>query len=95
MSRNLSLGEQQMLRADTVERAAKSLTRKQREGMVRIRDRGPYAWAAGQWRSGGAISRMFDRLISAGLVEGPPFKCTAFGLRVLASTEPLLAKDRT
>ena len=63
-----------------------NLTRAQIAGMRRIRDRGSMAWCEGG-RSGGAISRMFYRLVAAGLVSGPPYKITAKGRKALAALE--------
>lgn len=75
-----------LLAHDTARRTGNNvpkLTRAQREGMERIRDRGPNAWAGWGSRAGGAISRMFDRLAAEGLVEGPPYKVTARGHEAL------------
>jgi hypothetical protein len=84
MHRNLTPSEKSMLRQDTIERAAKELTRSQIDAMKRIRDRGPGGWCFGRGRAGGAVSRMFDRLCAAGLMKGPPFELTPFGEQVLA-----------
>lgn len=58
------------------------LTSKQRAGLIRIRDRGPTAWCNGG-RTGGAISRMFDRMAAAGLCTRPPHEITDEGRKAL------------
>ena len=69
-----------------------NLTRAQIAGMRRIRDHGSGAWYKGAGR-GDALSRalgcleLFDGLVAAGLVYGPPYKLTAKGLVALAALE--------
>lgn len=79
----LTPGQAAALRLDTVERTAGGLTRKQADGLRRVRDRGPYAWCEGRGRAGGAISRMFARMVPLGLVNSPPHEITVFGIKVL------------
>lgn len=73
------------LRLDTIERAAKALTYKHASAIRRVHELGPEAWCEGRGRAGGAVSRMFDRLVAAGLVKGPPYAATPFGIKVLES----------
>lgn len=57
-----------------------TITRAQRDALIRVRDRGPEAWAYGvKSRAGGATSRMFDRLVELGLVSKPPYEVTEAG----------------
>ncbi len=73
------------LRLDTIERAAKALTRTQLHGLQRLRDGRP--WDFGARRAGGSVSRMFDRMEFAGLCTGAPHRLTMFGRKVLAERE--------
>lgn len=59
------------------------LTRKQAEGLRRIRDLGPMAWCNGG-RAGGAISRMFDRMAADGLCTKAPHHITDKGREAVA-----------
>lgn len=59
------------------------LTRKQAEGLRRIRDLGPMAWCSGGCRAGGAIARMFDRMAEAGLCTPAPHYITNKGQEAL------------
>lgn len=79
---SLSPSQKIALRQSTVEHQAKTLTRRQIDGLRRIRDRGPEAWCDGG-RAGGATSRMFDRLTALGLCTRPPHAITTFGRNVL------------
>jgi len=83
MSTYCSPNTESALKFDTAQRAAKALTLTQADALRRVRDRGSSAWAAGKGRAGGAVSRMFDRLRKDGLVFGPPYEVSPFGLRVL------------
>ena len=87
MTKGLSPAQYAMLRHDTIERQAKSLTRTQKDGLQRVRDRGPMAWCAGLGRAGGAVSRMFDRLEVMGLVTRAPHNITEHGRKVLEAAE--------
>ena len=61
------------------------LTRAQHDGLIRIRDKGPMAWSSGvRGRSGGAISRMFDRMAELGLCTRAPHQITEAGRQALA-----------
>lgn len=62
---------------------AERLTKRQREALIRVRDRGPSAWCRGS-RAGGAVARMFDRLEEMGLVTKPPYQITAAGRAAVA-----------
>lgn len=57
----------------------KDLTKAQIDGLIRIRDRGPLAWCEWRGRAGGAVARMMDRLVAAGLLTGPPYEITKLG----------------
>jgi hypothetical protein len=83
MARALSQGAAITLRLDTIEHTAKSLTRTQIHGLIRIRDRGPLAWCHGLGRAGGAVSRMFERMVAQGLCTRAPHEITSFGRAVL------------
>jgi len=72
------------LRRDTIERQAKALTWAEIDGLVRVRDRGSLAWCEGHRRAGGAISRMFERMVTKGLVTDAPHEITEHGRHVLA-----------
>ncbi len=84
MSTYCSPNQEAALRMDTDRRTAKALTRTQADALRRVRDHGSDAWCKGFGRAGGAVSRMFDRLRHDGLVSGPPYIVTPYGLRVLA-----------
>lgn len=58
------------------------LTKKQAEGLRRIRDHGVYAWTTGN-RAGGATARMFDRMAEAGFCTPAPHKITDKGREAL------------
>lgn len=60
------------------------LTRTQIDALVRIRDRGPYAWCPGG-RAGGATSRMFERMAEIGLCSLPPIEITTLGRKILTA----------
>lgn len=51
--------------------------------LQRIHEYGPDAWATNRSRTGGAVSRMADRLMVAGLLTGPPFELTFAGRKAL------------
>lgn len=87
MSTYCSPNDESALKLDTAMRAAKCLTVTQADALRRVRDRGSLAWAAGKGRAGGAVSRMFDRMRTDGLVKGPPYAVTEFGIRVLEAYE--------
>jgi hypothetical protein len=87
MGHSLSAGQESALRLDTIERAAKALTRSQLAGLRRIRDGGPGEWCGGRGRAGGSIFRMFDQMAAAGLCTTAPHNLTAFGRKVLAERE--------
>src|ERR1017187_9502437 len=70
------------------ESTAINLSREQISGLRRIHDRGPGAWCDGQ-RVGGATASMFARLITLGLVEGPPYCPTRKGVDLLIRIERL------
>lgn len=55
------------------------------EALRRIRDGGAAAWADGKSRAGGAVSRLFDRMVSEGLCTKPPHTITERGTKWLAS----------
>lgn len=55
------------------------LTRTMADALQRVHDRGPAAWDEGRGRAGGAVSRMFDRMASFGLVSKPPYFLTEIG----------------
>ena len=63
------------------------LTRAQEEALVRVRDRGPYAWCAGVGRAGGAVARLFERLADQGLVSRAPHKITKAGRALVQHIE--------
>lgn len=63
------------------------LTLRQAEGLRRIRDSGPEAWAYGRNRAGGAVGRMFDAMSRAGLCTAPPHRITQRGRMLLADYE--------
>ena len=57
-------------------------------GLLRIRDRGPEAWCEGiRGRTGGAISRMFDRMGAMGLCTPAPHTITDLGRRAVQPYE--------
>lgn len=87
MATNLRSHHEAALMQDTAERIAKTLTRTQIDGLRRVRDHGALAWCKGFGRGGGSVSRMFDRMASAGLVTRAPHEITAFGRRVLTAIE--------
>lgn len=96
MSTYCSPNDESALKLDTAMRAAKALTRTQADAMKRVRERGSLAWAEGKGRAGGAVSRMFDHLKRCGLVIGPPYEVSAFGLRVLEAYDAsrVTSRDR-
>lgn len=59
------------------------LNAKQAAALIRIRDHGSTAWCQGQGRAGGAVSRMFDRMVAAGLCTPPPYTITDKGRQAL------------
>jgi len=59
------------------------LSKAQKEALERVRDKGPHAWARGKGRAGGAVARMFERMVVAGLVSGPPYEITEAGRAAL------------
>lgn len=59
------------------------LTKNQADALTRLRN--GQAWDYGKSRGGGSTSRMFSRLVEAGLIEGPPYKITKKGRDTLAS----------
>lgn len=61
------------------------ISRNWADAIRRVKDSGPYAWAKGRGRAGGAISRMFDRMKDAGFVTGPPYAPTPKGVAALAA----------
>lgn len=63
------------------------LTKTQIEALIRIRDKGPAAWARGRSGSGGACARMFNRMVILGLVTRPPRELTDRGRAALAVFE--------
>ena len=64
---------------------ATELTKPQLLALLRIRFGGPSAWCDGtKSRAGGAISRMFNRLVARGYVTGPPYQLTAKGRQATA-----------
>lgn len=69
------------LRLDTIERAAKKLTKAEIVALDNLRVGRP--WDFQSSRAGGARARMFDRLKSRGLVFGSPIRITDFGCQVL------------
>lgn len=71
------------------------LTRNQAEALRRVHLRGSNAWCEGHGRSGGAISRMFDRMKAIGLVTGPPYAVTELGLEVLEVYDNARGDPRT
>lgn len=91
---SISPSQEDTLKRGHAQLAAKRLTKRQIEGMRRIRDQGPLAWCKGQGRAGGAVMRMFERLRLNGFVSGPPFEVTEFGLRVLDEIEAIKAAKR-
>lgn len=70
------------------------LTDTQVEGLRRIRDRGSSAWAQGKDRAGGAVSRMFQRLVDAGQCTGPPYEITKAGRMSILEYDTADAKRR-
>ena len=80
MQKALTPGQYVTLRLDTIERQAKALTQAQKDALIRVRDHGSEARGAA-----GGISRMWNRLETAGLVAGPPYRVTEHGLKVLAA----------
>lgn len=65
-----------------------TLTTQQLRTLQDICDRGPYAWCDGvRSRAGGARARMCDRLVSAGLLKGPPYAVTAAGRLALKAAK--------
>lgn len=56
-----------------------STERTQAEALRRIRDRGSLAWCEGKGRAGGAVSRVFRRLVNDGLCTKPPYEITDAG----------------
>lgn len=68
--------------------ASASLTRKQIDGLKRIRDRGPYAWSDGiKSRAGGATRRMFVRMSWRGFCTPAPFTITQKGRDALSDDQ--------
>jgi hypothetical protein len=68
--------------------ASASLTRKQIDGLKRIRDRGSLAWSEGiRSRAGGATRRMFERLAAIGLCTSCPFEITDKGREALTDDQ--------
>lgn len=59
------------------------LTKRQAEGLRRIRDHGPQAWDTGIGRAGGAVGRMFCRLAKLGMCSHAPYTITQYGSDVL------------
>jgi hypothetical protein len=52
--------------------------------MTAVEQDGPNAWISGNVaRKGGAVSRMWDRLVAAGFATPPPHKLTAAGRAAL------------
>lgn len=64
-----------------------NITRTMMEALWRVHKRGPESWDAGRGRAGGAVSRMFDRMVAAGLVSKPPYIPTPRGLQALDEWE--------
>jgi hypothetical protein len=60
----------------------KKLTKRQVEALRRIRDRGPGAWCDGD-RTGGAVARMFHRMVDAGFCTRAPYTITDKGRETL------------
>jgi len=58
------------------------LSKPQREALRRILDSGPNAWNVGP-RTGGAVARMFQRMVTEGLCTGPPYEITDKGRSAL------------
>lgn len=59
---------------------SKKLTIDQAHALRRIRDLGSMAWCEGvRARSGGAVKRMFKRMVDDGLCTGPPYQITTKG----------------
>jgi hypothetical protein len=54
------------------------LTDAQARGLRRIRDLGSMAWCDG-YRAGGAIARMFERMVRRGLCTPVPYQITDLG----------------
>jgi hypothetical protein len=54
------------------------LTDPQARALRRIRDLGSMAWCDGS-RAGGAIARMFNKLVDRGLCTSPPYLITDLG----------------
>lgn len=62
-----------------------TLTRTMADALQRVHEHGPEAWCHGtRSRAGGAVSRMFDRMATAGLVSKAPHIPTPYGLRLLS-----------
>lgn len=80
---SLSSGAASALRLDTIKRTARALTSAQVFGLTNLRD--GRNWDYGRGRAGGAVSRMFDRMESMGLVTSIPHRLTDFGRKVLAA----------
>lgn len=72
-------------------RTAPALTYKHACAIRRVREIGPEAWCDGRGRAGGAVSRMFDRLVAAGLLKGPPYEATPFGIKALEQYDNRIA----
>jgi hypothetical protein len=86
----LTPSQELALALDTAQRHAKRLKRNHADAMRRILKHGSGAWCKGYSRGGGAIARMFGRMVAEGLVRGPPYQVSPYGLRVLESYDAAL-----
>lgn len=60
-----------------------NITARQVDELKRLRDNGETSWG-GRSNAGGSRRRMYERMKERGYVEGPPFKITEKGRKMVA-----------